>query len=354
MVRFSDIIRVKDKKTQKVKTPDTRPEREDKVRLSDSKIFTKKEESVPPVDKILSDDGNLEIITYYEKFIETAIDIQDRVKNDKEINPAPVLSDLHYVIDKNLVDEIYEYALSSSDDYDEMVIHTIDVTFASLIIGKGLGYDPKMLLRLGLAAFFENVGMYKIPDSILKRAGKLGEDEIKIIRKHPETSAEILGRMGEKYRWLAEVALQTHERSDGSGYPQGLKGEEISELASIIGLIDTYVAMIKKRSYREKLVTTDAIKFILKVGKTLFPAKIVKTFLTHISLFPVNTYVRLNNKSIGRVISTDKSQPLKPKIELLYDGQGKKIEKRTIIRLSDNPLLYIVNSVDAQELPGIP
>jgi len=109
--------------------------------------------------------------------------------------------------------------------------------------------------------------------------------------------------------------------------------------------------MIKKRSYREKFVPPDAIKFILKAGKSLFPPKVVKTFLTHISLFPVNTYVRLNNKSIGRVISTDKNQPLKPKIELLYDSQGKKIEKRTIIRLSENPLLYILNSVNAEEIP---
>ena len=350
MVRFSDIIRVKDKKEQKVGSPGSSSENADRIRLSESKIFKKEEKGVPPADKILSDDDNLEIITYYEKFIETAIDIRDRVNNDKDINPSPVLSDLHYVIDKDLVDDIYEYALSSSDDYEEMIIHTIDVTFTSLIIGKGMGYDTKMLLRLGLAAFFENVGMYKIPDSILKRESKLGEDEIKIIRKHPETSAEIISRMGEKYSWLAQVALQVHERSDGSGYPRGLKGEEISELASIIGLIDTYVAMIKKRSYREKFIQTDAIKFILKAGKSLFPSKIVKTFLTDISLFPVNTYVRLNNKSIGRVISTDKNQPLKPKIELLYDSQGKKIEKKTIIRLSDNPLLYIVNSIDAQEI----
>ena len=350
MVRFSDIIRVKNKKTQRIGTPDSKPKERDKIRLSESHLFKKKEEPIPPDEKILSDDENLEIITTYEKFIENAIDIQDRVKNDKEINPSHVLSDLHYVIDKDLVDDMYEYALSSSDDYDEMVIHTIDVTLTSLIIGKGMGYDKKMLLRLGLTSFFENVGMYKIPDSILKRESKLGEEEIKIIRKHPEISAEILGRMEEKYRWVADVALQVHERSDGSGYPRGLKGEEISEMASIIGLVDTYVAMIKKRAYREKYLQTDAIKYILKVGKTLFPARIVKNFLTHISLFPVNTYVRLNNKSIGRVISTDKNQPLKPKIELLYDSQGKKFEKRTIIKLSDNPLLYIVNSVDAQEL----
>jgi len=351
MVRFSDIIKMKDKKERKVRTPGSSSESMDRVRLSDSHLFKKKEESVPPDDKILSDDDSLEIITYYEKFIERAIEIQERVKNDKGISPSPILSDLHYVIEKDLIDDLYEYALSSSDDYEEMHIHTIDVTFAALIIGKGLGYDTTMLLRLGLAAFLENVGMYKISDSILKRKGKLGEEELKVIRKHPEISAEILGGMGEKYSWLAEVARQVHERSDGSGYPRGLKGEEISELASIIGLIDTYVAMIKKRSYRDKYVQTDAIKFILKAGKGLFSAKIVKTFLTHISLFPVNTYVRLNNKSIGRVISTDKNQPLKPKIELLYDSQGKKIEKRTIIRLSDNHLLYIVNSVDAEEIP---
>jgi hypothetical protein len=96
---------------------------------------------------------------------------------------------------------------------------------------------------------------------------------------------------------------------------------------------------------------TEAIKMILKETKGLFPSKILKTFLNQISLFPINAYVRLNNKSIGRVLSTEKNQPLRPTIELLYDGLGNKLERREIIRLMDNPLLYITDSLKDSELP---
>jgi len=355
MVRFSDIIKLKDKKGSKVASPKKGVEK-DKFRLSDSLVFKPQETEkgsvdISPQESGTFSDASLEVVTYYEKFIERASEIQERVRGDMGISPSPILSDLHQIIDKGLIDEIYEYAMSARDDYEEMLIHTIEVTFTSLKIGRGMNYDTKMLLRLGLAAFLENVGMYKIPSSILKRSGELQEEEIRLIKKHPEISYEILGRMGARYEWLAKVALQIHERANGSGYPSGLKGEEISDLAAIIGLVDTYVAMIKKRPYREKFIQTNAIKSIVEASKGLFPPRIVKIFLTQISLFPVNTYVRLNNKSIGRVVSTDKDQPLRPTIELLYDGLGHKLMERQIIQLSNNPLLYIAGTTDGDELP---
>ena len=186
----------------------------------------------------------------------------------------------------------------------------------------------------------------------MKKKEKLSPDEIAMIRRHPEISAKILGQMGESFQWLAEVALQIHERSDGSGYPKGLRGKEIYELSSIIGMVDVYMAMIKRRPYRDKLVQTDVIKYIIKDARALFPPRIMKVFLNLISLFPVNTYVRLNNNSIGRVRSTDIKHPLRPTIELISDGRGGKTEKREVINLSKNPLLFIVESVRDRELPN--
>ena len=350
MVRFSDIIKIKDKKEPKVKSQENNIQ-EDKFRLSDSQVFKTKDNKQDSADTTLQTQAGLEIVTYHEKFIERAIDIRERVKGDKGISPSPVLSDLHFIIEKDLIDELYDYAMSVQEDYEDMIIHTVNVTFTSLKVGKGMAYDIKMLLRLGLAAFLENVGMYKIPDSILKSTGKLGEEDIKLIKNHPEISYEILGQMGEGYEWLADVARQIHERSDGTGYPLGLKGDKILEIASIIGLVDTYVAMIKNRPYREKFIQTDAIKSIVGTSKGKFPSRIIKNFLNQISLFPVNSYIRLNNGSIGRVISTNTNQPLRPTIELLYDGSGNRLSKQQVIRLSDNPLLYIDGSAKRDDLP---
>ena len=235
----------------------------------------------------------------------------------------------------------------AQDDYEKIVIHNVNVTFTALKVGKGMNYDIKKLLRLGLAAFLENVGMFKIPSNILTADRKLSEDEMKIIKSHPENSYEILLKLGERYKWLAETALKVHERTDGSGYPAGIKGDEIPELSSIIGLVDTYIAMIKNRPYRDKLIQADAIKSIIEASRGKFPGRILKVFLNQISLFPANSYVKLNNGSVGRVVSTNKEKPLRPTIELLYDGKGNQLTNKQVIQLADNPLLYIDTSVDS-------
>lgn len=349
MVRFSDIKEIRDKTIPK----DTAPPRDGeggplRVNHGTFSQLSRKEDHLP--EETSAERDSSDVAARYEKLTHLAKDIREKVTDDQEITPSTILAELHAVIDRDIIQPLFEHAMCESAGWREVPIHTVGVTLAALMVGKGMGYDTKKLLELGLAAFLENVGMYRIPEGTLQKPTKLEGEEVDRIREHPEASAQILSRLGERYEWLAEVALQVHERADGSGYPKGLKAPEISEIASIIGLVDTYVAMIRKRAYRERILQPDAIRFILKEAKVQFPTRILKAFLNSISLFPFNTYVKLNNKSVGRVISTDKNYPLRPTVEVLYDGLGNKPERREITRLSDNPLLYIVETVDEREL----
>jgi HD-GYP domain-containing protein (c-di-GMP phosphodiesterase class II) len=352
MVRFSEIINIKDESGKEDASSEIE-NRKDVSSFSTSQIMRMggDEITLEIPGSSLRDHASVEIVQYFEKFIDSAREIRERVTKDQGISPSPILADLHHVIDNALIDEMNEYAMASPDNYDWMLLHTVSVTIASLKIGRGLGYDTKGLLELGLAAFLENVGMYKIPDFIPKKKEKLKKEEISLIRQHTNVSYQILSNLGRRYGWLADVALQVHERADGSGYPKGLKGQEILEMASIIGLIDTYIAMTEEKPYREKYLQSHAVNFIIKETKKLFPPQILKIFLNQISLFPVNSYVRLNNQSIGRVVSTDENQPLRPSVEILYDGLSNQVTEREVIRLTDNPLLYIIESIDQKELP---
>jgi HD-GYP domain-containing protein (c-di-GMP phosphodiesterase class II) len=349
MVRFSDIKEIQDKAGSKETTPSKDwgagqvPMSEPQFSELSKKLDSKAEEKAAERD-------SYDAAALYERLTRSAKDIQGKVTSDQAIEPGPILADLHAIIDRNLIQPLFEHAMSKTGDGKEVSIHTVDVTLASLMVGRGMGYDRKKLLEVGLAAFLENVGMHRIPQGILDKPTKLEPREIDRIREHPEKSAKILSSLGEPYEWLAKVALQVHERADGSGYPRGLKGSEISEVASIIGLVDTYVAMIRRRAHRDKIPQADAIRYILKEAKAQFSTKILRGFLNSISLFPFNTYVRLNNKSIGRVISTDRNHTLRPTVQVLYDGLGNKPEQREIIRLSDNPLLYIVETIDERDL----
>ncbi|MBN2417781.1 MAG: HD domain-containing protein [Deltaproteobacteria bacterium] len=350
MARFSDIIRSKAKRIGAIK-PLESVKQEDGVRLSDSWFFKSRNQDTYPAKKVSTRKTTTpELSSFYRTFINRARETGQWAKNDMRISTAPVLTDLHAIIERDLIDSLYEYAMSVENDNDEILSHTVDVTFTSLKIGKGMNYDMRMMLRLGLAAFLENIGMYKIPENILSFDGKWSSDEVQIIRKHPETGYYLLRSLGDRYAWLAETALSIHERGDGSGYPSGLKQDEIPELSAIIGLADSYCAMIRNRSYRKRFIQTDAVKTIIETDRNKYPSRIVKIFLDQISLFPVNSYVKLNNGSIGRVFSTNRRHPLSPAVEILYDGEGHKLRDTQQVFLTDDPLLNIESSIDPEDL----
>ena len=296
-------------------------------------------------------DWSQETLRLAHRLIEEAKAVGDQVRCDKVIDPSPVSKILQDIIHQDLVEELYEYTMCDLQDKDTIPRQSVNITLISLMIGKGMDYDLKMQLVLGLSAFFSNVGMYKIPDEILNHKGKLGKDEKKIIRDHPMAGSEILKNVEKRYQWLSEIALQVHERSDGSGYPKGLNGKEINPLASIIGLVDLYVELITDRPYRDKLDQTEAIKYMVNEAKDFFPRKVRKVFLDQVTLFPINSYVILNNQSIGRVLRTNKKWTLRPTIELLFNSQGDKLQPPRVLKLMENPLLYIKGSVDPNDLP---
>ena len=347
MVRFSDIQGIRDKGAGEESS--SLPETEEKRFRSGIADGSEQEK---PSGVLVSEGFEPEVELCYEKFVRAAVNVRDQVTGGQAVNVSPILADFHDVIERDLPEKLYAYAMSAGkyeEHEEEVFIHSVEVTFACLLMGKEMEYGAKNLLELGLSAFLENVGMYAVPRAILQKEIKLEASEVERIKQHPELSFQILSRLGKKYAWLAETALQVHERADGSGYPKGLKGGEISEPASIIGLADTYIAMSRKRPYRERFLQTEAIKFILKDAKKQFPARVLKAFLNCFSLFPLNAYVKLNNKSIGRVVGTEKNQPLRPTIEVIYDNLGKKPEKREIIRLSRSPLLYVVETLDGRD-----
>jgi len=191
---------------------------------------------------------------------------------------------------------------------------------------------------------------YKLPLRLISGDEKIDSKGLARAREYPRLSARILKKLGKKYEWLVTVAGQIQERRDGTGFPKGLSGGAISEMASIIGLVDTYLAIIRKGPYRLELLPEDIFRFIFDYGGALFSAPVMRAFMAHIELFPPHTYVRLNNNALGRVITLDKNFPLRPTVELLYNGQGKRLEKRKTVQLSENPALRIQTGLDAKEL----
>ncbi len=301
-------------------------------------------------DKEEEKDAINEARVYYKKLFTLANKVQSWVRKNETINIQLIVPLLRSIIENDLIDSLYYYLGFEGHKGDKLGAHSIDVTIFSLKIGMGMGYDNKRLLALAMIAFLHDMGMYKIAENIVNKKGKLDKQEFKEIQRHPEISADILSGLGDKYRWLADVALQVHERADGSGYPSGLREEEIHDYAYIIGLVDIYAAMIKDRPYRDRIEKNRAMRDIIAFSRGRFPVKIIKVFLNQISFFPVNSYVKLSDRSVGRVITTNPDFPLKPIVEVLYDSLGNRLAEKRVVDLSGQTLLYVIGSVDEKDI----
>lgn len=250
------------------------------------------------------------------------------------------------------LEHLYSLAVSAKDTSNSLAIHLFNHSIYSLKLGTGLRWGEERLIRLGVASMIHDIGMCQVPQHIRHKEGKLDPEEVAEIRNHCRYGMDIiLSLYGEPFKWLAEAIYQEHEREDGQGYPQGLVGNQISDYAKIIGLADVYEALTHNRPHRKRLLPHKAVQEIVQTQKTQFHQKLLKVMLEELSVFSLNSLVRLNSNAIGRVAETIGGHPLRPVIQLLFDADGNEILEERFISLKEFPLLYIVDEVEESELP---
>jgi HD-GYP domain-containing protein (c-di-GMP phosphodiesterase class II) len=156
--------------------------------------------------------------------------------------------------------------------------HSSRVARLSVLLGRRLGLGREALKDLEISSMFHDVGKIRTPDSILNKAEPLNPDEYGEIMRHTRDGAEILGVVNSLHKHIP-AALYHHERFDGSGYPEGLKAEQIPPAASIISIADAYDAMITARPYRAAMSKKEAIEEIIKCKGTQFDPRIIEHFV---------------------------------------------------------------------------
>jgi HD-GYP domain-containing protein (c-di-GMP phosphodiesterase class II) len=228
---------------------------------------------------------------------------------------------------------------------DYLYGHVVNVCILVIKIGLGLSFERSRLIELGTAALVHDIGMVKYLN-IINKNQKLTKDEYDKVKQHPNNGSESLSRIGKELSVaVIDAVRQEHERIDGSGYPLGLKGEEISEYAQIVGLADMYEAMMHSRPYRAKYKPLETINTILK-AKQEFESKLIKILIERVGVFPVGIRVRLNTKEIGVVVKENPELALRPVVDMLFDAHKKKLKEPKQIDLSENPVIYIEDCVD--------
>ncbi|TGK08695.1 HD-GYP domain-containing protein [Leptospira fletcheri] len=225
-------------------------------------------------------------------------------------------------------------------------------TFYALIIGKLLDYSRPKMVDLAISCLVADVGMTKVPATISEKTDQLNDEEYKSILKHTIIGYQILTQRIKIKNSLAVVALQHHERYDGKGYPQKLAGASIEEAARIYAIADNFSALITNRPHRKRILPHEAIKSMISMDVGKFDLKIVRTFLNHVSLYPVGSCVELSDKRIGIVLSSNPDKPLRPSIRILKDEYGTFVRHLILVDLVKENHLFIVKALDLQDVTG--
>ncbi|MCX7982655.1 MAG: HD-GYP domain-containing protein [Syntrophales bacterium] len=279
-------------------------------------------------------------------------DLKERVRKGLSIDIRPVAEVMGRLIKENLVtDEITQgiARLSGAEEY--YVSHAVNTAAYAVRVGRGLGYEFEELRELAMAGFLCDIGLFKIPEDILNKQGHLSSQEVNLIKSHTEIAVELLAPVATTYPLMIRAIREHHERENGQGYPKGLKGEEISEFAKIIGICDSYVAMTHNRPHKKALIQTETIRELISMKGNFFSAKIIKAFLDEISIFPVGSYVVLNNRMIGEVVATNRYSPFKPTVKIIFDEHGRKLDSPREVDLMKNPILNIESNISFEDLP---
>ena len=244
-------------------------------------------------------------------------------------------------------DELIVFALNGSETGVDLARHMVNTSILAVKIAQGASCRVEELPWIGLAACLHDVGMVIVPRRILEKPDGLTAEETALMRRHPEKGFHILQSLGSEFEWLANVAMQEHEREDGSGYPRELKGENIHEYAKVVGLADTYEALTHFRPYRPAKPAFDTSRNLLTTDRTKFPNHLLRGLIHGLSTFPVGTYVRLNNSEAARVVATNPSFPLRPVVEVVVGSKGERLNPSRRLDLSTNTLLYITGGSSA-------
>ncbi|MFT9497118.1 HD-GYP domain-containing protein [Anaerosolibacter sp.] len=278
---------------------------------------------------------------------QTIYQVMQDLKVKKAIDFHGIQVAINRIVDELLSNRDIMINLTDLRSVDEYTFaHSVNVAVLSIVIGKALGYNELRLRDLGIAAILHDIGKTQIPNEILNKPGKLAEKEIEIMKNHTQFGYDILKDYDEISGLSRVGALLHHERIDGSGYPFGKKGDEISEFARIIAIADTYDAMTSNRVYKKRITPDKVIEYLISMGQHYYDYDMVRVFLNHLTVYPVGTIVKLNTKEHAIVIDNNCYTPTRPIVRLIRDTEGNYVSRFEEIDLQKKLNINIEEIVD--------
>lgn len=289
-----------------IETPAPRPP-EAKTRIEEAKTNSQ---------KVMESDEFRSFQLDYFKAIEYLKEVFAGVlTSNKPIDEKKLIASVEPLfLSRNTITELFDMLHNMRSINDSVYAHCINVALISRMIGRWLHLEQHDLDILICCGLLHDIGKLCIPEEILNKPGKLTDEEFDLIKTHPKKGYELLKNQSLDSR-IKRSALMHHERYDGSGYPNGLEGDVLSDFAMIVAIADVYDAMTAARSYRVPLCPFQVIANFEKEGFQKYHTKYIYVFLKRIATTYQSNRVMLNDARGCKIVMLNQNSLSRPIVQ---------------------------------------
>jgi HD-GYP domain-containing protein (c-di-GMP phosphodiesterase class II) len=281
-----------------------------------------------------TDEYKTSVITTYASALDETIKVLREIIDCKFFNFLRIKGIVDtfiktFISDKNILLNI---SATKPGGEEYFFNHSLNVCLLAINIAASAKYSEKQISEIGIGALLHDIGMLLVPNGIRFKKGKLTEEEMYEVRKHPILGLHIIEKIENMPSMVSSIVYQSHERENGKGYPKQRTGRFIHNYAKIVQIADIFESMSSKRPYRNSFLPYKAMEALVKMAHDgIVNSDYVKCFLSYMSLFPVGSLVELSDNRIGKVIQANGALFAKPVVSILAE-KG--------IRISDKSRIY--------------
>lgn len=306
---------------------------------------TQKTERIEQLRKIRA---NIEQVE--QKFIK----VTDSIKNiNKQIqtNPEAAIKETNAVV-KQMVDtlqsggDIMLHAISEKLG-EEAYFHSLNVSVLSLMLAKAADLDTELTQQIGLGAVLHDIGKSDIPYRIVSKTDALTKAEQAMMEQHCELGVKQAVKLNIS-RDAMSIIMQHHECVDGSGYPNGLRGDAISHAAKVVAIANAYDNLCNPTNIANAVTPSEALSQMFALKRAKFDDRLLKLFIKRLGVYPPGSLIQLSNDMIGLVVSVNPEQPLRPNV-MVYDPTVPK-DSALIVSLEVENEMKVVKSIRPAQL----
>lgn len=205
--------------------------------------------------------------------------------------------------------------------------HSVSCSIWAAAFGRNLGLPIKDIQAVSMGALLFDIGKARLPEALVLKSEPFNKFEYKLAKTHVQLSLDIVGSITDIQDDEIQMIATHHERHDGSGYPDGLKGNSIPLFGKMAGIIDSYDAMISDRHYAAAISPHEAIKELYDQSGKDFQPELVEQFIQVVGVYPVGTLVELSDGRVGVVVAHHRIRRLRPRVMMILD-RHKEMYKR--------------------------